>query len=675
VPRYFVEGLTELTDVFARRPPWQQTPNDRRLRELRHLELTYDLPSFDSLAAWQRRAAELREHVLLSAGLWPLPERTPLNPAIFGRLERGDYSVEKVYFDSYPGFFVTGNLYRPLGRGGRSPGVLCPQGHWRPKGRLTNNELVSTPSRCITLARQGYVAFSWDMVGFLDNIQIPHYYAGPAEALWGISALGLQLWNSVRSVDFLASLDDVDPERLGCTGESGGATQTFLLTAIDDRIKVSAPVNMVSAHYQGGCHCENAPNLRVSTNNVELAALMAPRPMVLVSATGDWTKNIPTVEYPAIRDVYRLFGAEDRVASVQVDAPHNYNLASREAVYAFFGKWLLEAPPGTDLHEQPLTVESDDDLRVFATHSRPSRALDERGLTAQLIQNAEAAVRRAWPSDEATLERFRETYEPLLRFVLGAEWPRDVSVKPLGQTGYPDFAAERFTLSRPDVGDELPAILFRPLDWTGGPAAVVVHGQGKAALVDAQRHGPGDLIRNLLSSGRAVLALDVFLTGEYHQPGGQNGRDQSANFFTCYNRTDPALRVQDVLTGLAYLRRRAENNRAVLIGIEDGGLWCLLARALAPTPPATIADAARFDSSADDSYLERLYLPSLRQTGGFPTALVLAAPAPTLVHNTGGVFNSGEVAKLFQSLGYPEALVTQTEPLAPREIVEWLETV
>ena len=167
-----------------------------------------------------------------------------------------------------------------------------------------------------------------------------------------MSLAGLQLWNSLRAVDFLCALPDVDPARIGCTGESGGGTQTFLLTAVDERIAVAAPVNMVSTHMQGGCLCENPPLLRIATTNVEIAALAAPRPLLLVSATGDWTCNTPRVEFPAIHAIYQLFGAGERVATVQIDAGHNYNQASREQVYPFFARWLA-GEPGEPVSEPP----------------------------------------------------------------------------------------------------------------------------------------------------------------------------------------------------------------------------------------------------------------------------------------------------------------------------------
>src|SRR5262245_11983701 len=325
----------------------QEIPrNDPRLTEIRHLDLTYDFPGYRAKEEWLDRASRLKKQILVSAGLWPTPAKAPINATIFGKIDRGDHTIEKVYFESYPGFYVTGNLYRPKNTSGKLPAVLCPHGQWK-YGRLENQQLNSTPERAATFAQQGYVAFTYDMVGYVDSAAISHKFAAghrenivDREALWGVNLLGLQLWNSIRSIDFLLSLPEVDSERIACTGESGGGTQTFLLTAVDDRVKMAAPVNMISFLMQGGSVCENAPNLRIDTNNVEIASLIAPRPMIMVSATGDWTKNTMTSEYPAVRNIYRLFGAEDKVTAVQMDAPHNYNQPSREAVYGWFAHWM-----------------------------------------------------------------------------------------------------------------------------------------------------------------------------------------------------------------------------------------------------------------------------------------------------------------------------------------------
>src|SRR5262245_21164582 len=242
-----------------------------------------------------------------------------------------------------PGFYLGGNLYRPLGKQGPFPGVLSPHGHWE-YGRLENTPNASVPGRCINLARQGYVVFSYDTIGYNDTNQVPHHWGEPVHALWSIGPMGIQLFDSIRAVDFVSSLPDVDPNRIACTGASGGGTQTFLLMAVDERIKVAAPVNMISATMQGGI-CENAPNMRAGWtdfSNMVIGALMAPRPLLMVSASGDWTKNTPVEEFPAVQSIYKLFGAERNVESIQVDAPHNYNKLSREAVYRFFNARMLD---------------------------------------------------------------------------------------------------------------------------------------------------------------------------------------------------------------------------------------------------------------------------------------------------------------------------------------------
>ena len=215
---------------------------DRRATRIRHLHLPYSFKPFLIQEGWLRRAGHLRRQIEVSAGLWPPVEKSPLKARIFGKVSKGDYSIEKVFFESYPGFYVTGNLYRPVGKEGPFPGILTPHGHWA-YGRLENQSLSSVPGRSINLARQGHVVFAYDMLGYNDSRQVKDHRR-PLDrsfSLWGIGWLGIQLWNSIRSVDFLQSLPDVDPDRMGCTGASGGGTQTFLLTAVDDRSQGRRP--------------------------------------------------------------------------------------------------------------------------------------------------------------------------------------------------------------------------------------------------------------------------------------------------------------------------------------------------------------------------------------------------------------------------------------------------
>lgn len=343
-------------------------------------------PPVTTRAAWETRADQVRRHVLASAGLLPLPARSPLHPVVTDERQFPGYRVSKVYFESLPGFFVTGNLYRPDGAG-PFPAVLSAHGHWT-YGRLEHSDLMSGPGRAIGLARLGFVVFTHDMVGYNDSRQLPHDFGTRAEHLWGLSLAGLQLWNGMRAVDFLESLPYVQRDAIGMTGESGGGSQTFMLAAVDPRVAVAVPVNMISLHMQGGCLCENPPGLRLELTNVDIAAAIAPRPLLMVAATGDWTRETMAVEYPAVRAVYGVMGVADRLRAVQFDAPHNYNKASREAMYAWMARWLQGKPDQERLAEASASPASLPDLLVFHGRALPAEALTPKAFAARWIAAA-----------------------------------------------------------------------------------------------------------------------------------------------------------------------------------------------------------------------------------------------------------------------------------------------
>lgn len=646
---------------------------DARVRSFRYTDMHFPFPEYPDRDAWLRHAEELRRHILVSMGLWPTPERCLLNAQVFGRIEREGYAVEKVYFESWPGFFVTGNLYRPLGRTGPFPGIACPHGHWG-HGRLENTDAGSIPGRCISFARQGYVAFAHDMIGYNDSMQATHQYGGPVEELWGLSLMGLQLWNSIRSVDFLCSLDDVDPDRIGCTGASGGGTQTFMLTAVDDRIKVAAPVCMISAHFQGGCLCENGPNLRLDMSNVEIGAMMAPRPLLLVSVTGDWTVNTPSVEYPAIRTIYRLFDAEEKIHTVQFDAGHNYNKDAREAVYAWFGRWLLGSTDPAHLREQPFEVESEEQMRVFHG-TKPPSDLDEDGFTRMLIDRSKSQLDALTPTNAEEFGRFRELMRPALQHTLAAEIPEtsDLTVQEMGITCGDTFTVERALIGRQGAGDRIPALMFLPnSEGARSTGVLLVHSAGKAAFVDMEKGLPGPLLRGLLEQGRTVLTIDPFLTGEFHAPFGRTDRERDIRYFTTFNRTDPALRVQDILTGLAYLKSRPEASGMYLVGLGTAGLWALLACGLTDEIERTAVDLTGFHETDDHAWLRDLPVPGLRHAGGLRTAAILTAPAPLFLHNTVGHFRSAEIAAAYRATGSEDTLLVREDPADEKEVLTWL---
>ncbi len=450
---------------------------DKRVEVQRDTNTIFSMPIFSELSEWERFADRLRATIEVACGLFPERERCDLNPHIFDRYEGDGFTVEKVYFESEPGFYVTGNLYKPT-KPGKYPGVLCPHGHWS-KGRLEHSERGSVPGRCITLARMGFVVFSYDMVGYNDSQQLPHNWGSNRFKLWGVHPCSVQLWNSIRSLDFLQSLPEVDQDRIACTGASGGGTQTFLLCAVDPRVKVSAPVNMISCSMQGGCICENAPLIRIFASNMEIGALMAPRPMILVSATGDWTWATPRVEYPAIKSIYELYSMGGNVEAVQFQAEHNYNKDSREAVYRFFGKQFFPERDWSNFVEGNIEVPPESALRVFTDEQIENMKKEGyENVLNRLVDRRRSARDRHIASVKEGIEHFRSKDGLSLAVAMGIDVKasgKDVSGECLAMDREPDFVIERWVLSRKSIGDAVPLLLYR--GYEGGKAKGSVVGE------------------------------------------------------------------------------------------------------------------------------------------------------------------------------------------------------
>lgn len=317
---------------------------------------------------WLQKKEIIKQGILKGTGLENPPQKTPLKPVYTGVRKYKGYSVQNVAIETLPGVFLTGSLYMPENKEESMPGILSTHGHWGDKddyGRYRDD----AQNRCISLARMGAVVFAYDMVGYgyMKDYGWKHNHK---------DALKLQLWNSIRALDFLHSFDYIDKDRVGMTGASGGATQTFLLTAIDDRIKVVVPAVQVSAHFFGGCVCESGMPIHKSnkhqTNNVEIAAMAAPRPMLMLSDGDDWTKNTPKVEYPHVKYIYELMGAGKRVEHVHFPKEkHGYEFSKRQPAYRFLARYLdldlsMIVDENGNLSEEGNVIEPYEAFRIFS---------------------------------------------------------------------------------------------------------------------------------------------------------------------------------------------------------------------------------------------------------------------------------------------------------------------
>lgn len=403
-----------------------------------------------SISEWEERKLEIQTRILVAAGLLPMPEKTPLNAKRFGELKQEGFKVEHVYFESFPGHYVTGSLFSPDGEteanglvDGKRPGVICPHGHWTngrfydaidreghrgafaqiAKGAERFEAAARNPiiARCVQLARMGCVVFVFDTIGNADSVQLVEHRRGPRDSMsgsedgeWGFVSpqatlrlqtnFGLQVWNSVRALDFLTSLEEVDQDRILVTGASGGATQTMILSAIDDRVDAAFPAVMVSTAMQGGCTCENSHYLRIGQGNVDIAAAFAPKPLGLTAAD-DWTIELESKGHPDLKSLYaQLKSPKNYEAHFDVHFFHNFNHVSRTHLYRFVNEHFalgFEEP----VLESDFDFLSQEDLSVWeALGSTPENYMvgdeHEKSLNAIWATGSDESVAR----DPAALE-------------------------------------------------------------------------------------------------------------------------------------------------------------------------------------------------------------------------------------------------------------------------------
>ena len=655
--------------------PEGKLPDDVRFEPLKDLDGYFPFTPPESKVEWKKRAERVRRQILISQGLWPMPTKTPLNAVIHGKIDRGEYTVEKVFFESSPGFFVTGNLYRPKNITAKVPGVLFAHGHWA-DARLTETkeaelrrELADGEERfeqggrsrfqsmCVQLARMGCVVWQWDMLSDSDSVQfsrqIVHGFAKQRPEMnttenWGLyspqaeahlqSIMGLQTWNSIRSLDFLLSLAEVDPARIAITGASGGGTQTMLLAGIDDRVTLSFPAVMVSTAMQGGCTCENASLLRVNTGNIEFAGLFAPKPQGMTCAN-DWTKEMSTKGFPELKQLYTMLGAPNNVMLKRGEHfPHNYNAVSRSAFYTWLNRHfkLGQKEPVIERDYEPLKREQ---LTVWDEQHPAPKAADpdfERQLLRQLNDDAQKQL----AAEQATPERFRKAYGSAFDVVLdgGLAEIGEVEWTESKNSDHGSWSESIGLLRNKTYHEELPAIICAPKQ-ANGHTVVWLSDEGKSALYVADGSLRSEVAK-LLKSGATVVGVDLLYQGEFladgkpltRTPRVKNPREAGAYTFG-YNHALFVDRTHDVLSVVKFAKSRdGQATRLTVVGLDGAGPWVAAARAqCGDAIDQAVIDTGRFRFGKVLDLRDPNFLPGGAKYGDLPALIAMSVPGRTWV--------------------------------------------
>ena len=658
--------------------PKGELPNDTRLQPLRGERGDFLLVPPKSKQQWQSRAARIRRVMQVSLGLWPPPTKTPLNAVIHGEVDCGEYTVSKVYFESVPGFFVTGSLYRPKRRDGEAnaklPAVLSPHGHF-PGGRFQDSGQLAVrrqivkgeerfeeggrsfmQSRCVQLARMGCIVFHYDKIGYADSVQLSqdlvHRFSRarikhkqpPDKGFYSASAqsrlqnmMGLHTYNSIRALDFLTSLPDVDAARIAVTGASGGGTQTFMLCAIDDRPALSIPVVIVSADRQGGCTCENICGLRLDTHNLDFTALHAPKPMLLISAD-DATRTMPKRGFPQLLQLYATLGKRENLEhAALLHFPHNYNYVSRARMYSFVNRHFKLGLP-EPVVEQNYQRLSKQELSVWNDkHPQPKGGREfELKLLDWFSRDADAQIAKLTPKDAASLKRYRqfigESFGILIRPEMDAA---KFAFDPKSKSKHDQYDEVRGLLQYESAEKhkcELPLVNCVPRN-AKGRVVLWIHSDGKNGLFNKDgelREAPA----KLLSAGHTVVGVDLLFQGEFTKPGETHTRNRHlpneegfAGWTYCYNLPLFARRVHDVLAVARYFKQHG--HEVDVVGTSGAGHWVSAAIGLSRES----FDRAAIDTSGfrfanlKDVY-DADFLPGAVKYGDLPGLLALAAPLP-----------------------------------------------
>lgn len=542
-----------------------------------------------AVSQWQAadvssRKQYLRERMLRALG--GFPERTPLNARVTGTIDRPEYRIEKVIFESQPRFYVTANLYVPKGGRGPYPAILFPLGHEEgAKSHFAWQDVL------VTFARNGYVCLAWDTIGQGERVQLydedfqaskvvrsttEHTLNGVQTLLVGDALARYTIWDGMRALDYLVSRPEVDSKRIGLTGNSGGGTHTAYIAALDDRIQVAAPSCFITSWRRlletiGPQDAEQniPPWLADGLDHADFIYAFAPKPYMILSAIRDFFSITGAREtYQEVQRGYDLLGAASKFSMTEADDGHGYTKPRRLAAYRWFDRWLRGSEQITS--EPEVIPESEETLRCTPTGQVAT------SLGGETVFSLNQKRAQSFKRGDVSADQVRQVmaYEK-------ADGP--IVSRPFGTLARTGYRIDKL-IYESEPGIIVPSLLFVPEGGGKHPGIVYVHGRGKSA-------GIGD-IESLVRAGNVVLAIDVRGLGETRAMGEGNGSDwpryfgdfSSAMTILLSGRSLVGMRARDIVRGVDILAARDEVDRDKIygVGFEAGGVALLHAAAIDP---------------------------------------------------------------------------------------------
>ncbi len=585
-----VSGQEEDLSILAKWVRWSDSSNllqhhlnTLALRQVAGRE--EEIRSLRSAEEWRLRQAQVR-HILHQV-IGPFPDKSPLNAKVVGTVIKSRFRVEKIIFESLPEFYVTGCLFIPADLSGKTPAILNVIGHTGIAFRSPSYQRL-----ILNLVLKGFIVFAIDPIGQGERLQYydsdqgrsvvggpttEHSYFGKQCFVTGSSAARYFTWDGIRAIDYLVSRPEVDPNRIGVTGISGGGTQTSYIAALDDRVLASAPANYICGLRRlfesiGPQDAEQNINggLAHGIDHADFLEVRAPKPTLVVATTRDFFSIQGARETVAeAKRAYRAFGAEENLTIVEDDYVHGYTQKNREAIYSFFQEHLNRPGDPSEMRVQPL---GRDELRVTVTGQVSDSLGGETVYSINRVHSEKliADLNRSRRTLSTHLNRVKKRAQEISGYLPPQSRSEVVYSGNYRRTGY---SIERYAISGEDEA-VLPFLFLKPNDVSKPPAIIYLHPDGKATVAE-----PGGEMENLVRRGFAVLAPDLSGSGEL-------GSVNNAVTFLAMQigRSVVGIRAAEIVRCVQYLESRADINQEQIFAIAKGEMCSALIHAAAFDP-------------------------------------------------------------------------------------------